>query len=202
MICEKCGKELPDIAKFCGACGAPVQSQTTSPVTETVVEETIAVTEPAAVAESAAIPTVPEQAVETAPPTAEASPADAVTAGAPKEFAAAGSGANPFASMTSRLNSQLDQLNASANVTPFSGTYAKNAEADDIASKARKAAEERAARRAEKKEKTEQRRGKKPVIAGFAEEEEEAKQTSPLAETLPSWDLLPATGIFVDRSAS
>lgn len=26
MICKKCGKELPDEVKFCGACGTPVAS--------------------------------------------------------------------------------------------------------------------------------------------------------------------------------
>lgn len=26
MICKKCGKELPDEVKFCGACGTPVTS--------------------------------------------------------------------------------------------------------------------------------------------------------------------------------
>lgn len=178
MICSNCGKELPDTAKFCGGCGQSFQE---SPA-------------PAQAAE-------PAPAEQQATDVANGSKSDGATSAG--SFVAAGSGSNPFAALGSKLNDQLSKDNESVNVTPFSGTYIKNEEAESITAKARKAAEERASARAALKEKTEKRRGKKPVIAGFAEEpESDERASSPLASSLPDWDLLPASSFMINRSAS
>lgn len=180
MICSNCGKELPDTAKFCGGCGQSFQE---SPA-QTQAEAT----------------TVEQPTLDAAASTSVEKTAESPSAGS---FVAAGSGSNPFASLGNKLNEQLSKDNESVNVSPFSGTYAKSEEAESIAEKARKSAEERASARAALKEKTEKRRGKKPVIAGFAEEPESDERTSsPLASSLPNWDLVPASSFMVNRSAS
>ena len=51
MFCSNCGKNLPDVAKFCDACGAPVASPVRAPAPEpapvrTPVPEPIKVPEP------------------------------------------------------------------------------------------------------------------------------------------------------------
>lgn len=87
MFCKNCGKELPDTAKFCGACGTPVTPPPAVPVEDTVpvteeaapvIEEAPAVTEEAAPVMEEASPAAEEATpvIEEAPPaTEEASPA-------------------------------------------------------------------------------------------------------------------------------
>lgn len=108
MFCRNCGKEMPDTAKFCGACGTPVTppapvgepaipAEDTVPVTEEtapVVEEASSVAEEAAPereeASSAAEGTTPEreEAVpvsEEVPPAAETQPEPPIQAEEPAD---------------------------------------------------------------------------------------------------------------------
>lgn len=64
MFCEKCGKELPEIAKFCDKCGYPVSVVPSAPVSENTVS-----------AAAEAPNTTPVQApVQTPPPSATPTP--------------------------------------------------------------------------------------------------------------------------------
>ena len=202
MICPTCGKELPESAKFCGGCGSPMAEGESAG--ETAQNEECKPCDLAGEGGGAGVAslmlTASDDAGQEAPASAKEKQPRAVEA--LKGFAAAGSGANPFASTLERLNDRLAQMNEAASAQPFEGQYAPVEEADDVAAKARKAAEERAAARAAKKERAESRRGKKPAIAGFeAEEEGLQKDERPFAVELPSWDLLPPDSFVIDRSA-
>lgn len=225
MFCATCGKELKDDAKFCGFCGNPiklnaVEESSSEPVTTAVPDAPATVPaspgKPIAAPAPSPDPAVPSEAVDVRPAKEEAT-MDAAG------FQAAGSGANPFASIASKvkgatsatagpasngssfsaaLNSRMASMNDGVESKAFSGSYKKTAESEDIAQKAKRAAEERAARRASVKSKAEERRGKKPVIAGFSDEEETSgPEHAVFAEGLPDWDLLPLTPFMVDRKA-
>ncbi len=90
MICTKCGKELPEGVRFCGYCGAPVETAESTPDTivlepvaeeqetaertiteETVVEETAETPAEETAAEPEEVEEAEEAATETAEPEAE-----------------------------------------------------------------------------------------------------------------------------------
>lgn len=224
MFCPSCGKELSENAKFCGGCGTPVKPKTSSAASPSAgAAESIPASNAATAFPPASAPA--EQTLASVP---EASATEA-----PKEkavsgiagFKAAGSGANPFASFSAKakeatdavskaaasggsslsgaLSDRMSAMNEGAEAKAFNGAYAKTAESEDIAQKAKKAAEDRAARRAATKAKAEERRGKKPLIAGFSDEEETSgPEHAVFASGLPDWDLVPATPFMVDHKAS
>lgn len=61
MFCTKCGKQLPDTAAFCGACGAPVGGRPAVEEEAPVVEETSVVEETLVVEETPAVEEAPAQ---------------------------------------------------------------------------------------------------------------------------------------------